>query len=177
MFSRISGVRLGLVAVLSAITVLWLLPSGVLASARNASGAVAACTRSEIVVWLDTQANRAAGSTYYTIEFTNLSARACTLRGYPGASAVTLSGRQLGSSAGRNPAHPARLVRLAPRGTATSVLRITDGHNYAPNACRATTAAGLRVYPPNQTVARVVPFPFIACARSGPVYLHVEPVQ
>jgi hypothetical protein len=35
------------------------------------------------------------------------------------------------------------------------------------------TAAGLRVYPPNQTRARLVPFPFGACSRAGPIYLHV----
>jgi hypothetical protein len=32
----------------------------------------------------------------------------------------------------------------------------------------------LRVYPPGETRSKVVPFPFRACARSGPVYLHVE---
>jgi hypothetical protein len=38
-------------------------------------------------------------------------------------------------------------------------------------------AAGLRVYPPGQTASELVPYPFEACARSGPVYLHVEAVQ
>jgi hypothetical protein len=48
--------------------------------------------------------DRAAGSIYYHLEFTNLSGRACTLVGYPGVSAINLSGHQLGSAAdsGRN---------------------------------------------------------------------------
>jgi hypothetical protein len=36
----------------------------------------------------------------YYLEFTNLSGHACTLAGYPGVSAVGLSGGQLGSPAG-----------------------------------------------------------------------------
>jgi hypothetical protein len=38
-------------------------------------------------------------------------------------------------------------------------------------------AAGLRVYPPDQTKAKIVPFPFLACLRSGPTYLSIAPVQ
>jgi hypothetical protein len=42
--------------------------------------------------------------------------------------------------------------------------------------CRPVTAAGLRVYPPNQKGSKVVPFPFRACSRVRPVYLHVQAV-
>lgn len=142
-----------------------------------AATSTAMCPTSGLVVWLDTQANGAAGSSYYKLEFTNLSAHACTLRGYPGVSAVNLAGRQLGSPASRNNAHPARLVRLASGATATAVLQITDAHNFPGAACRPATAAGLRVYPPSETASRRVPFPFLACARSGPHYLHAEAVQ
>ncbi len=45
--------------------------------------------------------------------------------------------------------------------------------NYPRSVCRQVAAAGLRVYPPNETVSKVVPFPFAACSRSGPVYLYV----
>jgi len=48
---------------------------------------------------MDTQGDGAAGSVYYTLQFTNLSGHACTLRGYPGVSAVSLSGHQLGAPA------------------------------------------------------------------------------
>ena len=57
------------------------------------------CATSGLVVWMDTQGDGAAGSVYYTLQFTNLSGHACTLRGYPGVSAVSLSGHQLGAPA------------------------------------------------------------------------------
>jgi hypothetical protein len=147
-------------------------------AARQAGRTLPGCASSGLVVWLDTQGNGAAGSIYYKLELTNLSGRACTLAGYPGVSAVDLRGRQLGRAAARNATlvKPA-VVRLANGATATATLRITDTGVFSPSACRSVTAAGLRVYPPNQTRARVVPFPFNACSRSGPVYLRIAPVE
>lgn len=142
------------------------------------SRATTACATAGLVVWLNNQpGGAAAGSTYHELEFTNLSGRACTLRGYPGVSAVDLRGRQLGSAAGRNPTHTPTTITLAPGASAVSVLQIADVYNYPAAICPRTTAAGLRVYPPNQTQAKIVPFPFLACSRRGPTYLHVAPVQ
>ena len=43
--------------------------------------------------------------------------------------------------------------------------------------CPPTTAAGLRVFPPNQTASKVIPFPFPACgSSSSPVFLRIRPV-
>ena len=142
-----------------------------------ASAAPPRCATSGLVVWLDTQGNGAAGSVYYELMLTNLSGHACTLAGYPGVSAVDLTGRRLGSPASRNAAHTSRTVTLANGASAKAVLRIVDVANYPASRCRPVTAAGLRVYPPNQAAAKVVPFPFRACSRSGPVYLTVEAVQ
>ena len=36
---------------------------------------------------------------------------------------------------------------------------------------------GPAVYPPNQTASKVVPYPFLACSRPGPVYLSVQAVR
>jgi hypothetical protein len=135
------------------------------------------CATSSLVIWLDTQGSGAAGSSYYNLEFTNLSAHACTLLGYPGVSGIDLAGRQLGSAAGRNPEHSATAVTIGARATAHSVLRIVDASNYPSSTCSQTTAAGLRVYPPGQTASKAVPYPFLACSRSGPGYLSVEAVQ
>ncbi len=164
--------RVALYAVLAAVVVAAAIASG-------ATGATSAspCTSRGLVVWLDTQGNGAAGSVFYELRFTNLSGRACTLRGYPGVSAIGVAGRQLGSPARRNPAHAVRIVRLRNGGSATAILQITETGNYPRTLCRATTAAGLRVYPPNQTAAKVVPFPFGACTRTGTTYLSVQPVQ
>jgi hypothetical protein len=132
------------------------------------------CPATGLVVWLDTEGNGAAGSIYYRLELTNLSGRTCTVYGYPGVSAVDLRGRRLGSAASRDPVHKPRLVSLAEGTTATVVLRIVQAANFPASSCRPVTAAGLRVYPPDETAAKVVPFPFRACSRRGPVYLTVQ---
>jgi Protein of unknown function (DUF4232) len=142
-----------------------------------AAGSTPRCATYGLVVWLDTQGNGAAGSTYYNLKLTNLSGHACTLFGYPGVSAVNLGGHQFGSAASRDNSHRPRLVSLASGATATVVLRIVDADNFPASTCRQVTAAGLRVYPPNQTAAKMIPFPFRACSRTGPVYLSVQSVQ
>lgn len=135
----------------------------------------AKCSTSGLVVWLDTNGNAAAGSTYVTLKFTNQSGHTCTLTGYPGVSALDLHGHALGSAAGRNPS-TTRVVRLAKGATASAVLQIVVAGNFPPSACHRRAAAGLRVYPPNQTASKVVPLPFEACSRTGPVFLSVKTV-
>ena len=146
--------------------------------AGSASGGRAAspsCRTAGLVVWIDTQGNGAAGSVFYPLELTNQSGHACSLVGYPGVSAIDLRGRQLGSAAGRSPSSR-RVVTLRSGATASAQLQIAQVLNYPRPVCRQVAAAGLRVYPPNETASKVVPFPFDACSRSGPVYLHVSRV-
>ena len=137
--------------------------------------AAAKCKTSDLVVWVDTTENAAAGSTYVTLEFTNQSGHMCTLFGYPGVSGLDLRGHTLGSPAARDPSST-RVVRLANGGAASAVLRIVEAGNFPASTCRRRPAAGLRVYPPNQTVSKIVPIPFDACSRPGPVYLRVKAV-
>jgi hypothetical protein len=146
--------------------------------AGSASGRTAApsCRTSGLVVWIDTHGGVAAGSAYYKLELTNQSGRTCSLVGYPGVSAVDLRGHQLGSAAGRSPS-ARRVVTLRNGATASAQLQIAQVLNYPRSVCRPVAAAGLRVYPPNETVSKVVPFPFDACSRTGPVYLHVQRVR
>jgi uncharacterized protein DUF4232 len=102
------------------------------------------CATSGLLIWFSPQLGSGyAGGYYYNLNFTNLSGYACTLQGYPGVSAVNLSGQQLGSPAGWGDAK-LRTVRLANGATATAQLQVADAAN-----CGCTvTAAGLRVYPP-----------------------------
>jgi hypothetical protein len=146
------------------------------------------CATSGLVVWLDVPpGNDFAGGAEYYLEFTNLSGHACTLAGYPGVSAVGLSGGQLGSPAGWG-APVTTTVRLASGATATARLQINDPGVYGTRCLlpppwkqpwrpgTLPTAAGLRVYPPNQFASKVIPYPFRACAHAGPVYIHAGPV-
>jgi hypothetical protein len=135
----------------------------------------ARCTTGGLVVWMDTQGDAAAGTTYFKLKLTNQSGRTCTLRGYPGVSAVNLAGRRLGSAGTRNPSSTPT-VSLASGATANVTLGIVVAGNYPPATCRPVPAAGIRVYPPGSTASKIVPLPFTACSRRGPVILHVKAV-
>src|SRR5260370_2778085 len=86
-------------------------------SALAAPASVPRCATSGLVIWFTADVGGGyAGGYFYTLHFTNLSGHACTLRGYPGVSAVSLGGRRLGSPAGWGPPAEAvaRLARGAP---------------------------------------------------------------
>jgi hypothetical protein len=135
------------------------------------------CATSGLVIWLDTEGNGALGSIYYKLELTNLSGHTCTLHGFPGVSAVSLGGGQLGRAASRESTGKLKTVTLPNRATATALLRIVAAGNFPSSVCGQTMAAGLRVFPPGQTTSKVVPFPFEACSRSGPAYLSVRALR
>ena len=157
-----------------------LAPAAALASPTPHAGAARtaapSCATSGLDVWLDTQGKAALGTTYYNLEFTNLSGVSCTLSGYPAVSAVTLTGTTLGSGSSPSGGTP-HTVTLANGATAHAVLGITDTANFPPAQCHPVTAAGLQVHPPGQTQSKVAPFPFAACAKSGPIDLTTGPLQ
>ena len=160
---------------------LMLAPAIAMASADSpahpaAAAAAPACQTPGLVIWLDTNGNGTAGTTFFKLHFTNLSGRACTLNGFPFLFAVNLAGHQVGRRAAfRNPAP--HQVMLANGKTATAVLGIVDTGVFSRSACRPVTAAGLRVFPPNQTRSKLIPFPFSSCSRlHGPASLNVGAV-
>ncbi len=134
------------------------------------------CQTSGLVVWLNTEGDGTAGSIYYKLEFTNLTGSTCTLTGYPGVSAVDLTGHQLGSPAGHDTFAAPHTVTLAGGATKTATLRIAEAGNFPASQCHMVPAAGVRVYPPNQTASKLVPFPFSACSHTGPAVLSVRVV-
>jgi len=149
------------------------------ASTQSTSGGASttpSCATSALAVWLGLGAGgAAAGSTYYPLEFSNVSHHACHLFGFPGVSAY--DGHQLGSPAARDRSRPARTVTLAPGATAHTVLQIVDVLNFPAARCKPVTASALRVYPPNQFAAAEIPFSFRACSVKGEVFMSVQPVQ
>jgi hypothetical protein len=168
----------GAVALAAAIPGASARPALALTAARTASAAVPRCATSSLEVWLGLGLGSVAGgSSYYPLEFSNVSTHSCTLHGYPGVSAIGSNGTQLGSAAGWNPTVRPRTVTLTPGATVHTVLRIADVSNYPPIACKPATAIALRIYPPNQTRATEVPFTFGSCSAKGPMYLGVEATQ
>ena len=146
------------------------------ASARPSAHAITpACETPGLVIWLDTNGNGGAGSVYYNLKLTNLSGHACTLNGFPFINAVSLTGSLLGHRAAFT-GGPAHQVTLNQGETATAEFQIVNVLNFLPSQCKPVTAAGFRIFPPNQTRAKVVPFPFGACSANGAVYMSVRPV-
>jgi len=139
--------------------------------------AVARCSAGELVIWLDTTGNGTAGSTYYNLEFTNLGRSSCSLAGFPGVSAIGLSGAQVGLPAARSDLPTVPVIDLAPDRTATSFLQLTDTGNFPGAQCRQVMAAGLRVYAPGATTAKTIAYPFEACSLAKDTFLHVRPME
>jgi len=162
---RSSNIRLATV-VLAGCCAALLSPAGAGAAGPSqplAAASAPRCVTSRLVVSLDSRGSGAAGSTYYRLKLTNVSGHTCSLAGFPGVSGVGIVGRQIGSSA-RDHAGSASPITLRNHATATAILRIVDVGNYPQARCHRVMAAGLRVYPPNQKVSKVVPFPFRARA-------------
>jgi hypothetical protein len=163
------------VAVASAAIVL--LPVALAAASQAASTAASAvpkCPTTHLRVWLGIPGSSASGMTAYELELSNISTRTCTLFGFPGVSAIGLNGHQLGSSAVRDHSDLMRPVTLHPAATAHVFLRIFDVTRFPPSACRPANAVALRVFPPNDRTAAVVPFSFKACRVKGPKFLFVR---
>jgi hypothetical protein len=104
--------------------------------------------------------NGAAGTFYYPVQLSNVSAAACTLYGYPGVSVVTSpTGAQVGPAAARIPTFAPRLITLAPGQDAHASLQLPDPGDFGPGVCEPATVHWLRVYPPGQAAPLYISVP------------------
>ncbi|MGQ1839029.1 DUF4232 domain-containing protein [Kocuria turfanensis] len=117
-------------------------------------------------------AGGAAGSVWVDVTVTNTAAEPCVLAGYPGVSFVDAGGTALGAPAVRDAGVPGTGRELAPGESATAALRISQAAVHP--GCEAREAAGLRVYPPENTRSVVVPFPAEACTGPGIQQLEIQ---
>jgi hypothetical protein len=156
-------------------------------AARAASAAIPKCAAAlgqygNVSVWVaDGQGSGAAGTIYYPLEFTNLSGHTCSMYGFPGVSAISRGGQQLGSPAawvsGGSFGTP-RTVLVAPGAAAHAILAYHDVVVSTVSGCDpVTTTFELRVYPPDQRGAAFAFFGLQACSHAGPVYLSVGPIK
>ena len=150
-------------------------------SGARAATAIPACTGGlGLGAWVAlSQVNGAAGTSYYPLEFTNTSGRTCSLYGYPGVSALSRTGRQLGSPASWGSLSGAHRVILAPGATAHTILAYhAAAVDTAPGCDPVSTTLELRVYPPGQHLATDAAFGLEACSRPGVVYMSItEPIR
>jgi hypothetical protein len=142
----------------------------------NAKGLTAtSCATSSLKVSLG-KANATVGTTFYPLKFVNMGKTSCTLRGYPGVSAVTGSGQQIGNPEKRSGSQY-RTVTLAPGKQQSASIGIVDTGNFPQAACKPVTAAGLRVIPPNQGQAVTIKKKFSTCSSTASTSLTVKPVK
>jgi hypothetical protein len=121
-----------------------------------------------------------ARETYYTLEFTNVSHRVCSLYGYPEVSAYADSqatGGQIGSAAIRDTSVRPKPVLLTPGSTAHSVLGVVVTGGTQPVGCAQVTAAELRVTLPRQDRWALVPVHIPVCSHRGRASLSVQAIQ
>jgi hypothetical protein len=126
---------------------------------------------------------RASAGTYYALEFTNVSHRACSLYGYPEVSAYAdgragggrVTGAQIGGAAIRDTSVRPRTVTLAPGATAHAVLRVIV--RARPAGCTKVTAEELRVTLPHQGRSAYVPADIPVCSGKGHASLSVQAIQ
>jgi hypothetical protein len=150
--------------------------------ARSHEGAGAPrCTTSSLRISVGAGAGATTAGrtvTRYALGFTNVSSAACALDGYPGVAAYGGDGGQVGNAAAAASMTIASHVVLPSGGTARAT--VTASVPAATGGCLPVVAAGLRVVPPGESVARYVARRLVACSAAGPrapVFLSVTAVQ
>jgi hypothetical protein len=129
---------------------------------------LAACATSGLRVSIGPPGSTA-GSNFYPVQFTNVTAGPCTLYGYPGVSLVSApGGRQLGAAAVRDAGPGPAVVVLAPGAVAHAALQVTVAQNYPASVCRPVTARWLQVYPPGQYAPAYARLTATTCAGTVP---------
>jgi hypothetical protein len=120
--------------------------------------------------------------TYYTLEFTNVSDRTCSLFGYPEVSAYRDSpavggptGGRIGGTAIRDTSVRPKPVMLEPGATAHAVLRVAG--DTEPAGCAEVTAGELRIRLPRQARPSLVPAHIPVCTQRGHASLSVQAIQ
>ncbi|MDA8438337.1 MAG: DUF4232 domain-containing protein [Propionibacterium sp.] len=136
-------------------------------SATSASGGTSKCRSADLKLTLG-PTNGTAGTIYTAVQFTNTGTHACLMVGFPGVSYVSSeSGSQVGAAATRD-GSPGPAVVLQPGQMASSIVGMVDVGVFSTASCQPTPVAGLRVYPPDETVSMFVAHAGTGCAGSPP---------
>ena len=146
------------------------------AASSTAAARLANCSTSQLRVWMGLPSEGAMGTSYTEMELSNIGTTTCRIYGFPGVSALNSNLTQLGSPAGWERAVQPRTVVLTPGATSHYLLGWSSAYNYPASVCHPVAATWLRIYPPNNTAAELLPFAGEACSKAGTVYLHVRPV-
>jgi hypothetical protein len=132
----------------------------------TAESGPALCKAAGLTASTDSTGGGAAGSVYQQLILTNSGTGPCLLKGYAGVSLTAdANGEPIGAPATRDETTPATDVLLAPGQAGAATLRYTQAGNYTD--CTRIPAAGLRVYPPEDTASLFLAQPRDACSNPG----------
>lgn len=147
------------------------------ASSAPAPAADGLCKAASLKISLGA-AEGAAGTVHRDLVFTNAGSVPCTIQGFPGVSYVTgADNHQVGPAAVRV-GSKGGAIRLAPGASAAAPVSLVQAGNFDPAVCKPTDVRGLRVYPPQETAAVVVPMSGTGCMGAPPGHqLSVKTVQ
>jgi Protein of unknown function (DUF4232) len=138
-------------------------------------GTTSSCATSALKVSLGPP-NGAAGTVFYPLKFVNTGRLGCTLRGYPGVSAVTGSGKQIGGPASEITSSYKTVTLLAGKSVSAPVGIVETG-DFSPSQCAPVTAAGLKVIPPGQSKSVTIKKSFSTCSSTNVISLTIAPVS
>jgi hypothetical protein len=134
--------------------------------ANAAPASTPQCKASSIEVWLGLNPDgAAAGSVWYPIEFTNngFGTHTCYLAGKPTIFAVNAKGQRVGPVL-KGTTRGKKIILKVGQSAYTRIGIVDSG---IVGGCTATTAAGLEVTPPGQSVAQpIASFTFPACKNN-----------
>jgi hypothetical protein len=108
----------------------------------------------------------------------NISSRPCRTGGFGGVSLVAgPNGTAIGAPAARTQQSQAKPIVLQPGHIATATLQVSSADNYSASQCQPKQAAGLRVYPPNETHSTFVAHKTTACGSAKVHLLSLRPYR
>jgi hypothetical protein len=143
--------------------------------AAPAQASVARCTVADLDIWAGVPGNQGMEQTALQIQVSDISARPCTLDGFPRVSATSSTGRQLGDAAGKG-AGKLRLITLRYGQTAHFTLGLIDVSIFSPGSCDQVTAAGLSVNAPGDHDSQFIPLSLRVCGKRGLQYMTASSV-
>jgi hypothetical protein len=142
---------------------------------------VAACTRSDLKMRVDTRlAGVAAGTWHIPLNFRNISGSACKLAGFP---VVGISygpkGRRIGAPSTLDHTRPVVPLVVLAKHRAHLWILLAEVGKLPASVCRPVTGAGLRIRLPGQHRTTFVRHRLTTCARKirGADILTVEPFR
>ena len=134
------------------------------------------CKAAGLTASTDSTGGGAAGSVYMKLILTNSGTEPCLLKGFAGVSLTAdANGAPIGAAAARDGSTPAADVLLAPGQAGAATLRYTQAANYP--GCSRTTAAGFRIYPPEDTASLFIAQPRDACSDADTALLTIGVFQ